>query len=1182
MKQEMTFLADGAHISEPANITDVHSKAISGIRMIPDSKFDEIALFKGDPSLGPIERFAATSAGRSLSQAEFMLSYAAAVNAVATNAIERLKAKPSLKELGETRDRLQQSRLNKAKSDPNAYPTNGLLDGLDYMDPTQLLDHFNSLIHQQIIEVANGNQEETDIKGLDLAIMSLEQSTRHDQLLFRIEQERQVVLDHLSVMKQARELAKTDEYKSRFPQAQTEYDLAFLISLDLKLESQRYIPKLITLHDVDGNILPQCDSFFKPGNITGRLVNHLDNIAMTPPGQRLQLIDSIHQHPRLTNFGRDMFKKAGRNAGPVFADVATALSLSEQSGADFILITANMTPYAEGVAEQFQNGKKLQIIGVDHDSYTGQVKSDRLLEIFLDQPDGVLLVSEDGYNDFAEALEMGTVIEKTAFPVPLENITFLAARVAGNEETDDYKIASELKRKSLPFAENSMQPAGDETYIGYQGVVRTLKLYSEWKKEKVKEGWPLDKTGALAQKEIGQMIAGARHAYKEALKTRWERQKKLSTSSLSISELNSLIQQAKNTTPEELVAQIALKLASSSSREQHLELADLMLELDILQAKYGLAPQILTRASDLYLERSAHLPENSPKRPLAAVTALRQATFEWESQEGKAVNGTEEGMVRIRTIGMEKVADMDLGNLSPSDLEHIWSRSDVSEIFDRGIRFLMIRFTNGLNEKNLPLAQTLIIERDGGSEKLMVPEGKTIFDGRGILLSGEEIKGHNQQTELFEHHLRSFVEIALVYYRNAFNGRAGGLETVMREHAQILQKLGFAINIVGGNSPDSAYSPDFLQNFKHSVIDGTTKQLAKGIIPDEFYSLRDHIKEQLLSALSTSDILAIHHVLNMPHNHPFTAALVDLIRSGELPKLTNIVAVTHDVGKVKNASHYHSGYPWSLTANQLVGVTYAPVSMGIEEMLRSLPDEDTGHKSQIVGPVYGGVDWESFEPDNRVRRAIMDKLELTETDSVFLMPMRIAENKNIRLGIEALSAIPNAKLIITGPPHRKWVNDHEVVSDEYYDFLKALIKELDLEDRVLLLFDEPGVGEIKDQEFTEILSWLYSITDAVFMPSNFEGWNLASNEAGALRTPVIVSAIPVHRENLKNYAYYIDPKAHALEAATVMVRAVEGNKQTLFRREVRKRRNWLSRIKQVLYIFDGGRTDWIEVRRTTD
>ncbi|NBU26949.1 MAG: glycosyltransferase [Caulobacteraceae bacterium] len=143
-------------------------------------------------------------------------------------------------------------------------------------------------------------------------------------------------------------------------------------------------------------------------------------------------------------------------------------------------------------------------------------------------------------------------------------------------------------------------------------------------------------------------------------------------------------------------------------------------------------------------------------------------------------------------------------------------------------------------------------------------------------------------------------------------------------------------------------------------------------------------------------------------------------------------------------------------------------------------------------------------------------------DRFLFLPNQFWIHKNHRVVVEALGRLqPDSRPVIaaSGLPH-------DPRAPGLVDELKARIAELGVGEsfRILGLLD-----------YRDILA-LNARADALVNPSRFEGWSTTVEEAKALGTPLVLSSLPVHREQVADEALYFDPDdpddcARALAAA---------------------------------------------------
>lgn len=161
-----------------------------------------------------------------------------------------------------------------------------------------------------------------------------------------------------------------------------------------------------------------------------------------------------------------------------------------------------------------------------------------------------------------------------------------------------------------------------------------------------------------------------------------------------------------------------------------------------------------------------------------------------------------------------------------------------------------------------------------------------------------------------------------------------------------------------------------------------------------------------------------------------------------------------------------------------------------------------------------------FEPRPReaVARAL-GELGLGQDERFVVYAAGLSPHKNVETLLEAFASLPlngsaPARLVLAG-----------ALEDESFhsaaDSIRERIGRLGLGDRVLL----PGF--VSDEQ----LACLYTAASAAVVPSLAEGFGLPAVEAAACGAPVILSALPAHRETLGDAARYFPPRdADALRA----------------------------------------------------
>jgi glycosyltransferase involved in cell wall biosynthesis len=146
---------------------------------------------------------------------------------------------------------------------------------------------------------------------------------------------------------------------------------------------------------------------------------------------------------------------------------------------------------------------------------------------------------------------------------------------------------------------------------------------------------------------------------------------------------------------------------------------------------------------------------------------------------------------------------------------------------------------------------------------------------------------------------------------------------------------------------------------------------------------------------------------------------------------------------------------------------------------------------------------------------VNDLLEKFQIDGKFMIsPNQFWEHKNQAIILDALRLIKREypalkfKIIFTGSLE---VNRGKMA---YSDIIKQKIEEYGLEDSVSML----GVLDRKEQ------LTLMKHAVAIIQPSLYEGWSTLVEEAKALNQFIILSDLPVHREQIAKNAIFFNPK----------------------------------------------------------
>lgn len=132
------------------------------------------------------------------------------------------------------------------------------------------------------------------------------------------------------------------------------------------------------------------------------------------------------------------------------------------------------------------------------------------------------------------------------------------------------------------------------------------------------------------------------------------------------------------------------------------------------------------------------------------------------------------------------------------------------------------------------------------------------------------------------------------------------------------------------------------------------------------------------------------------------------------------------------------------------------------------------------------------------------------------LPNQYWKHKNHRLVIEALALIRNSDVVVASTGHGS-----DPRHPRLYEELQSLVKANGLEKQFRFL------GMVS---YSEVIALMRGAA-AILNPSLFEGWSTTVEEARALGTPLLLSDLSVHREQMGSGAEYFPPDSPEALAA---------------------------------------------------
>lgn len=337
----------------------------------------------------------------------------------------------------------------------------------------------------------------------------------------------------------------------------------------------------------------------------------------------------------------------------------------------------------------------------------------------------------------------------------------------------------------------------------------------------------------------------------------------------------------------------------------------------------------------------------------------------------------------------------------------------------------------------------------------------------------------------------------------------GGVESVIEAHAKQFIDTGLPLKIIAGRG-DIRALPKGVEFVKipdmdtlHPEISAATTLLNNGQIPENFDALVTRLTEKLRPELTDIDHLIVHNVLTKHFNLPLTAALFQLMDEGVIK---HMLAWCHDLTwtSPNSRSKVFPSYPWNLLKKRQKNTTYIAISKKRQDEIVETFDIPRSE----VPIIHNGVDSNTLLALSDDGSALINRLNLWSAELILFMPVRVTEAKNIEFAMRVTAALMglkiNPKLVISGPP-----DPHDTTNMEYFDSLLSLRKDLKLENNVHFVFKagpNPKIGYMISQQ---VVSELYRVADAMFMPSHREGFGMPILEAGLLGIPIISTEVPV-------------------------------------------------------------------------
>ena len=339
------------------------------------------------------------------------------------------------------------------------------------------------------------------------------------------------------------------------------------------------------------------------------------------------------------------------------------------------------------------------------------------------------------------------------------------------------------------------------------------------------------------------------------------------------------------------------------------------------------------------------------------------------------------------------------------------------------------------------------------------------------------------------------MKIAIVHYTSW--PVIGGVESVIRQHAQLMVRHGHEVAILCGEGGafDKQIQTLVLRelNSQEPLVQAAQEEAYNGRPGPAYFRLLETLQRQLRPLFTIFDRFVVHNMFTMPFNLAGTQALSGLAEPGR-----KTIAWTHDLA-ASNPDYKIPPYrAFDLIRERQSGVRYVTISEARAAEFRNLMGSEV---DAIVpnGLDFAGVCTLTPEVANLVR-------EVLATSIILFYPTRILARKNIAFALQIVGALRDiglqVRLLISGAP-----DSHNRSSAEHFAGLKRLAADLQIQGLI------SWVNELFYVDERQLHS-LYMVADAMLFPSRQEGFGLPLLEAAAHRLPVFCANI----EPLKSIA----------------------------------------------------------------
>ena len=334
---------------------------------------------------------------------------------------------------------------------------------------------------------------------------------------------------------------------------------------------------------------------------------------------------------------------------------------------------------------------------------------------------------------------------------------------------------------------------------------------------------------------------------------------------------------------------------------------------------------------------------------------------------------------------------------------------------------------------------------------------------------------------------------------------------------------------------------------ENSHIKRLQEQIDSGALPEQYENRVREIEKKMETRIGYIDNIIIHNMMTMPLNIVATEALWNFIQ--KYPD-KNYYIWTHDLAW--KMEHYqnilYERRPWSLRKTRVPNGQYITVSEQRKKQIINLM-EISKSKIEVIPNV---IKFQDFLKFSKYTEQITGEWSIYNRFPVIMLPVRILPRKNIERSIRILANIkkyyPDFLAIITGNYN---------ANAPYYQKIKKLIGDLGIARNIMFLQDILKEKDLPARANSLRVRDLYFISHLVLFLSKDEGFGIPILEAGAARTPIVLSDLEVFREIAGDNGNYLSAELDINSAAEKLRNIISEKAEYLkLNTRVTRKYNW--------------------------